>query len=397
MEKDMVISRIKFPLFLSLAILAFGFIAAPERANAQTTGVNTPTSSTTPLYLGTQNNTYMTIGTNGAISLGPTSLVPTRSTYVYGNSTDFTIPVTLFNQSVTCANGGQWGLGVNGSSPTTFSTMPSGSFWIHQDCAGAELVITHAGNVGIGVQNPTTMLNVAQNNTLQVGQAYLSSGGDYANLSNNEWYNGSSWVQTAAGALIQLTAQSALFYSHTASGGGHALMMGVQPWVSSSGYTAVYFNGQVGVGNSYNILSSSGDQNLYLNVPSSTYGIYLRYANNNMFYATSSGVYAPAYFHTSDTRLKTDIKPVDHALDKVLALQGVTFNWKKDGHSDMGVTAQNVESVFPNAVSKGTDGMMSVNYDSLIGPMIEAIRELNAKNEKLEAEIADLKKARAAP
>ncbi|MFC1522945.1 hypothetical protein ACFL6Y_11110, partial [Elusimicrobiota bacterium] len=44
--------------------------------------------------------------------------------------------------------------------------------------------------VGIGVTNPTVKLDVAQNNAIKVGQAYLSSGGNYAHLANNEWFNG---------------------------------------------------------------------------------------------------------------------------------------------------------------------------------------------------------------
>ncbi len=97
------------------------------------------------------------------------------------------------------------------------------------------------------------------------------------------------------------------------------------------------------------------------------------------------------YYHTSDMRLKSNIHPVEHALDKLLALHGVEFNWKKDGQADMGVVAQNVAEVFPNVVTKNSEGMMSVEYDSLVGPMIEAMRDLNAKNDKLEHENEILK------
>src|SRR5205085_1715397 len=47
--------------------------------------------------------------------------------------------------------------------------------------------------------NANAALNVAQNTYAQVGQAYLSSGGDYVHLANNEWYNGATWTQTAVG------------------------------------------------------------------------------------------------------------------------------------------------------------------------------------------------------
>jgi Chaperone of endosialidase len=110
-------------------------------------------------------------------------------------------------------------------------------------------------------------------------------------------------------------------------------------------------------------------------------------------FAVFGTMVADAYFHTSDERLKTNIHPIDHALDKVLALKGIEFNWKKGGRADMGVTAQNVATVFPNVVSKNGDGAMSVEYDSLAGPMIEAIRELKADNDELRSELTGIKQS----
>ena len=106
--------------------------------------------------------------------------------------------------------------------------------------------------------------------------------------------------------------------------------------------------------------------------------------------ATGGSVIAAAYYHNSDVHLKTDIHPIGHALDKLLAIQGVQFNWKQDGRADMGVVAQNVAEVFPDIVSKNKDGMMSVEYDSLVGPMIESIRELKSENDDLRNQIASL-------
>ena len=82
------------------------------------------------------------------------------------------------------------------------------------------LLARDGGNVGIGMANPGVKLEVAQNATLKVGQAYLSSGGDYVHLSNNEWYNGGAWNASGAGTLLQLTGQSMNVYRHDA-GGNH--------------------------------------------------------------------------------------------------------------------------------------------------------------------------------
>jgi len=112
-------------------------------------------------------------------------------------------------------------------------------------------------------------------------------------------------------------------------------------------------------------------------------------ASNSIY--TAGGVKAAAYFHLSDQRLKTDIHPIDHALDKLLAINGVQFNWKDGGRPDMGVVAQNVAEVFPDIVSKDKDGVMSVEYDSLVGPMIEAMRELKAENTEVVHKLSELK------
>jgi len=84
--------------------------------------------------------------------------------------------------------------------------------------------ITTNGSLGIGTANPKCKVDIAQNGSLKVGQAYLSSGGDYAHLSNNEWYDGSRWNSTAPGALLQLVGQALNIYKHDTTGNHTNLM-----------------------------------------------------------------------------------------------------------------------------------------------------------------------------
>lgn len=94
----------------------------------------------------------------------------------------------------------------------------------------------------------------------------------------------------------------------------------------------------------------------------------------------------------SDERLKTDIEKIDSALDKVGQLNGYSFTYKADGKQSAGVIAQEVEKVLPSAVSekelplKMNDGVAykTVQYDQLVGLLIEAVNELQAKVAKLE-------------
>ena len=89
---------------------------------------------------------------------------------------------------------------------------------------------------------------------------------------------------------------------------------------------------------------------------------------------------------TSDINLKTNIKPILSPLSKLLQLNGVTFNWKKDDRPSVGVIAQEVEKVFPELVNE-TENFKTVNYDGLIGLLIEAIKEQQQQIDELKKQV----------
>ena len=91
---------------------------------------------------------------------------------------------------------------------------------------------------------------------------------------------------------------------------------------------------------------------------------------------------------SSDKKLKENIQVVPNALDKVQALNGVTFDWKRDGTPSAGVIAQEVQGVLPEAVKevtslKGGDSHLTVNYHALTSILIESIKELKAEIDEL--------------
>jgi hypothetical protein len=103
--------------------------------------------------------------------------------------------------------------------------------------------------------------------------------------------------------------------------------------------------------------------------------------------ATFTGnVNAPAYFYTSDLRVKNNVKTLTDALAKVNAMRGVSFDWANGMGSTVGVIAQEMCEVVPEVVVVDKEtAMMSVAYGNLVGVLIEAIKELSAKVEALEA------------
>ena len=80
---------------------------------------------------------------------------------------------------------------------------------------------------------------------------------------------------------------------------------------------------------------------------------------------------------TSDARLKTNVQVVDGALSKVNELRGVSFNWIETGQPSYGVIAQELETVLPELVHGGDP--KKVNYNGIIGVLIESIKELSAR------------------
>lgn len=87
----------------------------------------------------------------------------------------------------------------------------------------------------------------------------------------------------------------------------------------------------------------------------------------------------------SDARLKTNITLIDSPLAKLSGIYGYHYTLNIDGSQQYGLIAQQVEKEFPSAVVTDQNGMKSVDYLGLIAPMIEWIRELDQKTQKLQS------------
>ncbi len=97
----------------------------------------------------------------------------------------------------------------------------------------------------------------------------------------------------------------------------------------------------------------------------------------------------------SDVRLKENIETIPDALNKVCQIRGVTFDRiDTDGPRQMGVIAQEVEEVAPEVIREDSsdDKIKSVAYGNIVALLIESVKELNEKVEKLEKTIINTKK-----
>ena len=84
-------------------------------------------------------------------------------------------------------------------------------------------------------------------------------------------------------------------------------------------------------------------------------------------------VTATDFNSASDLSLKTNIQSISNPIDKILQINGVTFNWRESNKPSVGIIAQEIEKVFPELVNG--ENPKTVNYNGLIGLLIEAIKE----------------------
>ncbi|MBD3387246.1 hypothetical protein GF407_20240 [candidate division KSB1 bacterium] len=166
--------------------------------------------------------------------------------------------------------------------------------------------------------------------------------------------------------------------------------------------------GSAEIGKMYDI-KINNDWMLGNTVTGERWGIYIEHSEDNYF-GGSLGLNThpdPSYMldvngdvrctsltETSDARLKTGITPLNNALAMVNALNGVSFHWKDPemGNGDqIGLLAQEVETVVPELVSEDNDGYKSVSYSKMSALFVESIKELQEQIRAQQTEIEDLK------
>ena len=111
---------------------------------------------------------------------------------------------------------------------------------------------------------------------------------------------------------------------------------------------------------------------------------------------TRGSMSASSYITISDSRLKTNVKPLTSSLSKLLQLEGKSYNWidkSKSPETQMGYIAQEVEKIWPELVTTNeSTGFKGINYIGLIAPITEAIKDLTVQNKAEQTEINALSK-----
>jgi len=164
-------------------------------------------------------------------------------------------------------------------------------------------------------------------------------------------------------------------------GGSSVIISGTAPsspsagdlwWDSDIGTLFIYYND----GDSSQWVEASPQ--ILVEGPAGTYTL-----NGNLITTGDTTIQGTLY-ETSDATLKKDVNTITNPLDVANNLRGVTFNWIKNDKQSMGMIAQEVEEVIPYLVQNDPTGTKTINYTAMIGLLVESVKELNAKIEKLE-------------
>ena len=295
----------------------------------------------------------ITVDATGRITAASTSSVDTYSGFDFGISgSDATVAET---ENVYIAGG--TGIDASFSSDgtthtvtisqdaselTTSTSYADGDYFVVVDTSNAEKKLTKANIALSGFDNDSGWTSNVGTTTASNSQTFTNKGGNISQWTNDSGYVTSSGVTSVGGS------------SGVSSSGGTTPSLSLD--------TA--FNAQFqGVG--ANTAGATGEVRATGNITA---------------------------YYSSDIALKENLNPIDNALNKVMSITGYNFDWidshieergGEDGYfvrkKDVGIVAQEIEKILPEAVADRVDGTKGVKYEQIIPLLVEAIKDLKSQ------------------
>ena len=240
---------------------------------------------------------------------------------------------------------------------------------------GGDIVLGNgtSGNVGIGINVPLAKLHVAS------GEVRFPSGGPYATHFN--------YVSDGRNYIRGET-----LFDHDKVGIGETSPVAKLHVKGSESILPITHIRNTSTGSSSNGLKVE----LAPHTGPTNYFIEFRDASGNVGEIAGGGGSSVFYSTSSDARLKKNIRPLEGALAILEKLQPAKYQWKSDDSEDIGFLAQELQAVYPYAVSGDSENdpeerPMGVDYGRLTPVLTAAIQELMEEVITLKAEIEILK------
>jgi hypothetical protein len=284
--------------------------------------------------------------------------------------------------------------GVQGTTGIQGSTGPQGIQGV-QGTKGTDGIIGSNGSQGTTGAQGTQGTTGATGNTGGTGSQGTTGATGGAGSTGAQGTTGANGADGAQGTTGATGGTGGTGAQGTTGGTGSQGTTGAQGVQGTTGIQGrqgtTGSTGATGPSTAINATNSSGG-NFYLVGVTSTGANYTPYAYLSGAYQSGGSVYAIDFSASSDLRLKNVHEYIHNAVDIVERLNAIKYTWNdlalSKGYvqkgTQVGVIAQEVMEVLPEAVTVGEEGYMSVSYDRLVPVLIEAIKELNARIKVLE-------------
>jgi hypothetical protein len=246
---------------------------------------------------------------------------------------------------------------------------------------GKLALMTQGGYVGIGTTAPESPLHVitpyAKNDTTNRYPLFISSNDSSAKAGVLVGIKGG-----ASQAVREFTIDG---YESGSSFGGCLVLMG-QGGTVGVGVSAPLSKFAVnGVGNSAYAAHIGGATS-----DDTAYSLVLAKADNSVLFSMRNDgigtISASTWYYNSDLRLKENINYLARSeMDNIMALKPAAFDYIDGIKNEVGFIAQDVQTVYPNLVATGMNGMYSLKTTNLLPYIVKAIQELNNRLLALEA------------
>jgi hypothetical protein len=253
-----------------------------------------------------------------------------------------------------------------------------------------------AGDLYLTSGADSVAMTLRANGNIQIGGTFADNGYKFQNAGNSvlagQVVQGGGTGRSTAGTTVAFTGGAQTVWSANSDpGDGGRFLSIVNESSSTNAFSALSFRVNPGGANTGNAMLDVK----FVNNGSNTSGLYWTFSTAGGFsdrmILTNGGTLSVSgdviAFASSDRRLKDNLTRIESSLEKVGKLSGYSFDWNSNQETysgkDYGVVAQEVEAIFPELVKTRDNGYKAVKYEKLIPVLIEAIKELNEKVEKL--------------
>ena len=359
------------------------------------TGIVLPGSNVMTLH--TNNAERMRIGSGGEVGIGTDN--PQRLLHIYANSSGDTAVLRIQDNGSHVA--GIELLSGHGNWAIHNSDTVGDALEFRDDSEGVtRMIIDSTGKVGIGTTSPGAKLEVSGKDDygagdllrLQFDNSPADTGITFTDINSTVKCRLTMDAANTADLRISSASQQH-FYGGTSDGTGNGHLL-----INSSGHVGIVAtkrfyldNASIGSGDTYIDEYSANEVGI------TTGGSRKLAVSGGNLYVSGS---VNANHNFSDERLKENIVVIPNALEKVNTLRGITFTRIADGSVGTGLIAQELEVVLPEAVyeAKSIESLedsdaveyKGIRYDTTVGLLVEAIKELSQNLTDRNQEVTDL-------